>query len=201
MDKPADAQFPIHELLRARWSPRAFSDRPVAPSLLRSLWEAARWAPSCFNEQPWAFLVATKDQPEEFAKLLSCLVDANIVWAGQAPVLMISLAKMRFDESHKPNPHAWHDVGLASENLVIQAMTLGLMTHLMAGFSPEKVRTLYAVPEGYEPVAAMALGYPGSADGLPERLRERELAPRTRHPIASFVYGSQWGAPSPLTAE
>src|SRR5881628_695169 len=63
MDKPAQTDYPIEEILKRRWSPRAFSDRVVEPEKLRSLFEAARWAPSSFNEQPWSFIVATmKDQ-------------------------------------------------------------------------------------------------------------------------------------------
>ena len=49
MEKLAPTDFPIHDLLRRRWSPRAFADRPVEPEKLRSLLEAARWAPSSFN--------------------------------------------------------------------------------------------------------------------------------------------------------
>src|ERR1043166_1892318 len=79
--KEAAPAHPIHELIAKRWSPYAFEDRPVSIADLRSLFEAARWAPSSYNEQPWTYLVATRDQPAEFAKLLSCLVDGNQVWA------------------------------------------------------------------------------------------------------------------------
>src|SRR5262249_61528580 len=64
MDKTAKTEFPVHDLIRLRWSPRAFADRPVEPEKLRSLLEAARWAPSSYNEQPWAYLVARREQPE-----------------------------------------------------------------------------------------------------------------------------------------
>src|SRR5213593_4411938 len=120
MDKLAQAQYPIHDLLQKRWSPRAFSAQPVESDKLRSLWEAARWAPSSYNEQPWSFIVATKEDPAEHARLLSCLVEGNIQWAQHAPVLMVSVAKLYFDEDHERNRHAFHDVGLAAANLVIQ---------------------------------------------------------------------------------
>src|SRR5436190_24164282 len=96
MEKPAPADFPIHDLLKRRWSPRAFADRPVEPDKLRRLLEAARWAPSSYNEQPWAFIVATKDQPEQFERLLSCLVEFNQSWAKAAPVLMLTVAHQTF---------------------------------------------------------------------------------------------------------
>ena len=124
MEKPADTKHPIHNLLRRRWSPRAFSGRMVEANQLCSVLEAARWAPSSYNEQPWRFIVATKENPVEFDRLLSCLVEGNALWAQQAPVLMLSVAKLSFEKNDKANRHAIHDVGLAVENLVIQATVL-----------------------------------------------------------------------------
>src|SRR6266852_5507008 len=103
MENREKANFPIHDLLARRWSPRAFSDRPVEPEKLRSLLEAARWAPSSYNEQPWAYLVAIQEDPVEYARLLSVLVEGNVAWAQRAPVLMLSIAKLNFDRSSKPN--------------------------------------------------------------------------------------------------
>lgn len=200
MEKPADAQYQIHDLIKRRWSPRAFSDRPVEPGTLRSLLEAARWAPSSNNEQPWNFIVATKDNQAEFSRLLSCLVEGNSLWAQHAPVLMVSVARMSFEDDGKPNRHAFHDVGQAVANLLVQATALGLMAHQMAGFHPDKVRELYGVPKEFEPVAAMALGYPGDPQSLPERLRTRELAPRERKPLTGFVFTGRWGKTSSVVA-
>ena len=198
MEKPAETQYPIHDLLKRRWSPRAFSDRLVEPATMRSLLEAARWAPSSSNEQPWSFIVATKQDPAEYARLLSCLVEGNIQWAQHAPVLMVSVARLSFEENGKPNRHAFYDVGQAVANLIVQATALGLVVHQMAGFHPDKVRELFGVPEQYEPVAAIALGYPGDPQSLPERLRNRELAPRERKPLTEFVFSGRWGQTSPI---
>src|SRR5215208_4639816 len=112
MERLRDAAHPIHDLLRRRWSPRAFADRPVEREKLLSVMEAARWAPSSFNEQPWSFLVATKDRPDEHARMLECLAEKNQTWAKAAPVLMISVASLHFARNGKPNRHALHDVGL-----------------------------------------------------------------------------------------
>ena len=196
MEKPAETQYPIHELLRQRWSPRAFSDRRVEPDTLRSLFEAARWAPSSNNEQPWSFIVATKDDQAEHSRLLSCLVEGNSLWAQHAPVLMGSIARMSFEDDGKPNRHAFHDVGQAVANLIVQATALGLMAHQMAGFHPDKVKELYSVPKEFEPVAAIALGYPGDPQSLPDKLRTRELAPRERKHLTEFVFTGRWGKTS-----
>ncbi len=198
MEKPADVQYPIHDLIKRRWSPRAFSDRSIKPETLQSLLEAARWAPSSNNEQPWSFIVAAKDDPDEFGRLLSCLVEGNSLWAQHAPVLMVSVARLSFEDDGQPNRHAFHDVGQAVANLIVQATALGLMVHQMAGFHPDKVRELYSVPKEFEPVAAMALGYPGDPQSLSDKLKKRELAPRERKPITEFVFTGRWGRTSPV---
>lgn len=198
MEKPAETQFPIHDLLRRRWSPLAFADRLVEPEKLRSIVEAARWAASSFNEQPWGFIVATKQDEPEWSRLLSCLVEGNQVWAKQAPVLMVSVVKLTFGRNGESNRHAWHDVGLAVGNLVVQATSLGLSVHQMAGILPDKVRELYGIPHGFDPVAGLALGYVGDPDSLPEPLHQREQANRMRKPLTEFIFSTRWGQVSPL---
>jgi nitroreductase len=198
MDKPAPVDHPIEEILKQRWSPRAFSDRMVEPEKLQSLFEAARWAASSFNEQPWSFIVATKNNPAEYAALLNCLTEKNQQWAQLAPVLMVSVAKLKFEKNDKPNRHAFHDVGMAVANMIVQATAFGLYVHQMAGFSPERVREIYGVPEGFEPVAAIALGYAGDPSVLPEQFQQQELGPRLRKPIETFVFETKWGETSPI---
>lgn len=195
MNKRATTRYPIHDLHAERWSPRAFSARPVDHELLGSLFEAARWAPSCFNEQPWRFFVATQEEPERFALLRGLLVPANETWASHAPVLALSVAKLDFTRDEKPNRHAYHDVGLAVGALVSQAHAHGLYMHQMGGFDVERARTELAIPPGYDPVAMMAIGYLGDPEDLPEDLREREHAPRQRKPLGQLVFGSAFGQP------
>ncbi len=193
MDKPADTQYPIHELLSRRWSPRAFAERSVEPAKIQSLLEAARWASSCFNEQPWVFLMATVDKTTEHSQLLSCLAEGNRVWAKRAPLLMMTLAKSNFDHNSKPNRHALHDVGLAVGNLVVQATAMDLVVHQMAGIHPETIRESFAVPSEYEPVTGLAIGYSGDPQTLPSDVREREQAPRSRKRLEEFVFTKTWG--------
>lgn len=195
MEKPAETQSPIHDLLKRRWSPRAFAERPVEPEKLRSLFEAARWAPSSNNEQPWRFLVATKQNKADWDRLFTCLVEGNQKWAHQAPVLMLSVATLTFDDG-SANRHAFHDTGMAVENLIIQATAMGLFVHQMAGFRIDQARKECQIPDGCEPVAMIALGYPGDPATLADYLRERELRPRERNPIAEFVFSGTWGKPS-----
>lgn len=176
-------------------------DKAVEPAKLLSLLEAARWAPSSFNEQPWVFIVATKEQPEEYAKLLGCLVEANQAWAKAAPVLMISVAKLNFSKNNKENRCALHDVGIASAMMTLQAVELGLFTHGMGGIEVDKIREVYGIPEGYAPMAGWAIGYEGDPDLLEGGLREAELSPRTRKEQLEFVYGPVWGKSSDLVKD
>jgi nitroreductase len=192
--KPAPTQQPIHPLIRERWSPRAFSDRPVSQGDLDSLVEAARWAPSSMNEQPWAILIGDRaTDPEGHARILATLVPQNAVWAAKAPVLALTVARLTFLRHGRPNRHALFDTGQAIANLSLQATAMGLVLHQMGGFDADKARDLLAIPEGVEPVAAMALGYPGDPSDLPEELRQRELAPRTRRPTSEWAFGAKWG--------
>ena len=201
MQKPAPTHHPIHDLLRHRWSPRAFSDKPLSPDILRSLFEAARWAPSSNNEQPWAFLVATRDEPENHAKMLSTLVEFNQNWAKHAPVLAIAVSEMAFARTGKPNRNAFYDTGAAVAHLSVEATSQGLFMHQMAGFDPHKAIELFEIPNGWEPIAALVIGYPGDPDSLPETLREREIAPRERKPLSSFVMSGGWGKTAPFAKD
>jgi nitroreductase len=110
--------------------------------------------------------------------------------------LALSIATV--DRGGKPNRHAWHDVGLASENLVIQAVSMGLSAHMMGGFDADKARELYQIPPGNDPVAMMAIGYPGDPNSLPEGVRQKDLAPRQRKPLREFLFAGTWGQSAEL---
>jgi nitroreductase len=178
----------VSEIILSRRSPVAYSDRSVEPEKINTLFEAARWAPSSYNEQPWRFAYAVKEDPDEFRLFLDTLMEGNRVWAKNAPMLVLSLARMEFARNNRPNRHAFHDVGMAVGNLLIQATAMGLVVHQMGGFSLEKAKHNLSVQDGYEPVAMMTIGYQGKMDDLPEDLKSRELQPRIRKPLDELVY-------------
>jgi nitroreductase len=196
-EKPAPVDHPINELIRRRWSPRVFEEgRAVESEKMMSLLEAARWAPSCFNEQPWRFLVFEGPDTDAMKRAQGCLAEGN-AWALKAPVLLISVARDNFARNEKPNRTAEHDVGLATENLLLQAAELGLAAHGMAGFDTDRARREFQVPEGFTVLAMIAIGYPyrGRLDALDETARAKELAPRTRKPISKIAFRGKWDAP------
>ena len=198
MYKPADTKYPVHELIRNRWSPYAMSPKRIEPAVLGSLFEAARWSPSSYNEQPWCFFVATQDQPAEFAKLLGCLVEFNQGWAKNAFALALSCAKLAFDKNGKPNRHAYHDVGMATENIFLQAESHGLHCHGMAGFEEEKARSRFHIPAGWDPVAAFAIGHAAEGASADPKLAQRDQDPRVRKPLSDCVYTGAWGQSASL---
>ena len=198
--KNAATDNPILKLLAERWSPYCFEDRPVPEADLRSLFEAARWAASSYNEQPWNYLVATRENPLEFERLLACLVEANQSWAKSAPVLVLSVVSLQFAKNKQDNRAAVHDLGLAAGNLVVEATARGLAVHQMIGILPDKARQVYQIPEHFEAWTAMAIGYKADPTKLPDALRERDLTPRQRKRLSKFVFTGQWGQPSPLVA-
>ena len=196
MKKPASTDHPVHDLVRERWSPRAFAEKAVPADVLRSLFEAARWTPSSSNEQPWAFIVATKDDHATHSKLVSTLVEFNQLWAKHAPVMAIAVSELAFARNGDPNRNAFYDTGAAVAHLTTEATARGLFVHQMAGFDPQKTIELFSIPAGWEPIAAFVIGYPGDPQSLPETLRERELSPRTRKPLSEFVMSGSWGHPA-----
>jgi nitroreductase len=201
MQKLAPSEFPVHQLIRERWSPRAFADKPIPKDVLRSLFEAARWAPSSSNEQPWAYIVASRDDKENFEKMLSVLVEFNANWARSAPILALAVAHLTFAKSNAPNRNAQYDTGAATALLSVEATAHSLAVHQMAGFDPEKARQVFGIPAGWEALAAIAIGYPGDPASLPQPLKDREMAPRTRKPITEFVMTGGWGHTASFAAK
>jgi nitroreductase len=184
--RAAPTEFPILDVLAERWSPNAFSSRPVEEDKLKRLFEAARWAPSCSNEQPWNFVMAYRGTAE-FDRMAECLAEGNY-WAKAAPVLLLSVARMVFLRNGKPNRHGMYDTGAAVANLITQAVAEGLVSHQMAGYDAEKARAVLQIPADHEPCAMMALGYYGDHDSLEEKFRLRQEAPRQRKPQSEFVF-------------
>ncbi len=194
-EKPAATQEPIHDLIARRWSGRAFdASRPVSPQAIISLCEAARWAPSSYGDEPWRYLVWDKlADPMAWQRAFSCLAESNQIWVRRAPLLLLSLANKNFRHDGSANRFAQHDTGMASMALVLEAVALGLMAHQMGGFDSTKIRTEFEIPEEFNCMAMIAIGYPAGADILDGNLKERELAPRSRQPLGAHFFAGAWG--------
>ncbi|MDF1571638.1 MAG: nitroreductase family protein [Bacteroidales bacterium] len=177
----------IHHIISDRWSPVAFSGKPVEQEKLDALFEAARWAPSSFNAQPWKFMVAPKGG-NLYPVLFELLFDTNKQWAITAPVLALSMAEMVPPGRIKENRFAFHDTGMAVANLLAQATASGLMVHQMGGYDAEGAKKVLNLPVRYEPAAMIAIGYKGDPSELPSEIASREKNVRTRLPLSEFVF-------------
>ncbi|HNV27767.1 MAG TPA: nitroreductase family protein [Cyclobacteriaceae bacterium] len=187
MSKSNQVEYPVAELIEQRRSRRAYSTNPIEHEKIKSLFEAARWAPSSMNEQPWTYVYATRDQPDLWNKLLELLNESNRVWAINAPLLIFSLARKTHMRNGANNALARYDTGAANTLLSIQATQLGLNVHQMGGYDRQKAIESLNIPEAYEPIVIMAIGYPGDPDSLSENLKLREEAPRERYTQEFFV--------------
>jgi nitroreductase len=196
--KNAKTDHPILPALAERWSPYGFESRPVSPADLGSLFEAARWAASSYNEQPWNYIVATRENSEEFARLVSCLVELNQAWAKTAPVLVLGVVSLRFAKNNQENRAAVHDLGLASGNLAVEATVRGLSVHQMIGILPDTARKVFQIPAHFEAWTALAIGYKADPSSLADDVKRRDLSPRQRKPLSEFVFTGRWGLASPL---
>jgi nitroreductase len=188
MQKSNQVEHPILDLIKNRRSTRVFSHQPIEPEAISSLFEATRWAPSSTNEQPWLYIYATRDQAELWNLLFDCLNEGNKLWAKDAPLLILSLARKNFSRYPGANAHAMYDLGGANSFLSLQAVEMGLQVRQMAGFNHQRTMDRVRIPEAtYEVGVFMAVGYPGDPETLPEKLKARELAPRERFLQAEFV--------------
>lgn len=182
----AQTSAPVIDTLAERWSPRAFDAEHALPEgALRGIFEAARWAPSAANTQPWRFILARRGG-ESFAKIEQTLMGNNRLWAGLAAALVVNIAETADEEGAK-RTWAEYDLGQAVAHLSVQAHAEGLYTHQMGGFDRDAIRAAFDLDERLEPVSITAIGALGSIDALPDPLREREEAPRSRKPLEELL--------------
>jgi nitroreductase len=192
MKKPALNKYPILDSFKHRWSPRAYSDKPVEKEKLRSIFEAARWAPSARNEQPWRFILGQKGD-KTWEKIFESLDAWNQEWTKRAPVLVANVAKTFYEYKHLNNETALYDTGQAVAMMVTEAVNQGLIGHQMGGFNREKAIKLFQIPDGYRPMSVTAIGYYGNASLLPEDMYNSEIEDRKRFPLNDLVFSGSFG--------
>ncbi|QJA00161.1 MULTISPECIES: nitroreductase family protein [unclassified Leifsonia] len=177
---------PLIPALAERWSPRAFDPTAVVPeTALTAALEAARWSPSASNTQPWRFIVARRGSAE-FDTIASALMGFNQAWAGSASALIVAIAEME-DAEGTPRRWATYDLGQAVAHLSVQAHHDGLHVHQMGGFDVDALRSAFDIEERFVPTSVSAIGILGDPEALPDPLRERELAPRSRAALDEIV--------------
>lgn len=182
---------PLSTVIRNRQSSKNYDpDKSISPEIIRSLLEAARWAPSSNNRQPWFYLVFDDRVRKERNQARECLTRGN-AYARTAPLLIMAIAE-EVNPDGKKNAKALHDLGLANENLFLQATSMGLHCRPMGGFDTQKARLFFSIPEGYTPTILIALGYPPPILTTPPEMQEIDEEPRSRKPIEKFARLGNW---------
>jgi nitroreductase len=183
--------YPVHPLIASRWSPRAYDAKPVEHEKLQHIFEAARWAASSSNLQPWFFLLGFKGD-EVYEKIFATLVEFNQLWAVNAPVLVLAIAKTT-NPKGQPNTASAYDLGQSVATLGLQAMSEGVYVHQMGGFDADAAAVSLAIPEDHKVMVAFAMGYRGDVDQLHPNLQQMEISPRSRRPVGESVFTGSFG--------
>ena len=192
--KPAQTSVPVHPLIAARWSPRALDpEGQVGDESLRAMLEAARWAPSSGNTQPARYLVGRRGD-DTYQRIFELLSKRNKGWAWSAAVLMLCCMVTTNEKGRLPVPE--YGTGLASQNLVLQAVAEGVVAHQMGGFDKEGAKLSFSLPADVEPLVVIAVGALGPAEMLDDERRAKELAPRHRKPLSEIAFTGEWGMPA-----
>ena len=188
VSKPATTIVPISALIANRFSPRVFDEtHTLSHGDLLAFGEAVRWAPSSNNAQPWKFAFLTRDS-EEF-KLISehGLTGFNQTWAPKASMLAVVMAnKIRPDGKEWDKAIVYYNAGLASQQLVFEAESMGLKAHYMGGIIHDMVQEIVDVKDVYI-VNIIAVGLQASHENVSAEMQERELQPRERKPLMEII--------------
>ena len=191
MSRRAETSQPILETLATRWSPRSFdASVEIDDAAVTAMLEAARWSPSSSNSQPWRFIV-TRRGTANFEQVFESLGGFNRDWAGNASLLVVALYDTTF-AAERHTRWAQYDLGQAVSHLVTQVHAMGYFAHQMGGFQAATIEERFELPDGVHPLTLIAVGSLAAPEALPETLRERELAPRSRKPLEELVLLRDW---------
>lgn len=192
-EKQTPTAYEIHPLIKDRWSPRAFAETPITETEIKTLLEAGRWAPSSNNLQPWRIIWGLEGT-EVYDRIFDCLVEFNQSWVKGAPALMLGAFKKDMKDGEKENFHALHDLGLFMGNVSVQATSMGIALHQMAGIDFKKAGKEFGFPDNYHVATGIAIGrFGGNAETLPEDLQEQETkVTRERKPQDTFAFNGNF---------
>jgi nitroreductase len=184
--KIANTQYPVIDLIKNRWSPRSFSAQPIKEEDLLTILEAGSWAPSANNTQPWKQVYAFNGTAG-FEKIWLGLLPGNQPWTKHAAVLLVSIGIKELPDTQQKNAYYMHDAGMFHSFLLLQAHTMNISGHIMAGIDKNKLAELLQLPANEEVISVIALGYADDAEKLQEPFKTRETTARSRKPLTEFT--------------
>ena len=157
----------FQELIRNRYSVRAYRPDPVPKEVLGQLLEAARLAPTASNRQPFRIIVVpTAGRESELLRIY------DPQWFVQAPLVICvcsvpeeAWTRRRYDGKS----YADVDAAIVMDHLILAATEAGLGTCWIAAFDPAAAREILELPAGVEPLLFTPLGYPADRPKFKER--------------------------------
>jgi nitroreductase len=167
------------ELIKKRYSVRAYKPDPVEEEKLQQVLEAARLAPTAANRQPFQLVVLhTEGRKEELGQIY------GRDWFVQAPLIICACGVPGVGWVRRDDGKSYTDVDVAivMDHVVLAATALGLGTCWIAAFDPKAARNVLALPDDVEPIAFTPLGYPAD-----------EPKPKQRKPLSELVRYERWG--------
>lgn len=179
----------VVKLLNKRLATRSISTDPLTEEIIGELIEAVRLTPSCFNKQPWNYLFVTSDEGRRKAGQI--FTGGNTSWAPRAPLIVVGYSRPE-DDCQLEDGREYHqfDLGMSVMNLMLAATERGLVARPMAGFDVDKARELLNIPAGYQPMIAIAIGYPSDDEShLPDYFKGKSGELRVRKRVEEIVKG------------
>ena len=158
----------LFEAIKERRSIRNYEDKKVGSEIIGMLLEACRWSPSAGNRQPWEVIVV--DDPETIEKLARASLDQT--WMTTAPLVLamcinLNIAKGNYGE--RSEMYALETMGMAIQNVMLTAHSLGLGTCCVSAFEENEVMDILNCMKIIRPVALITVGYPTEEPPAPER--------------------------------
>jgi nitroreductase len=165
------------ELVRERYSVRAYKPDPVENEKLETVLEAARLAPTAANRQPFQVIVIHTDGREE--ELLDIYGQE---WFVEPPLVICACGLVGQAWTRRDGKsYVDVDVAIAMDHLILAAADEGLGTCWIGAFNPDAARAVLGLPDGVEPIAFTPLGYPAD-----------EARPKRRKPLDELVRHERW---------
>jgi len=173
----------VMETIKNRRSIRKYEDKTVSEEAVKKLLESVQWAQSWANTQCWEVIVVRGQEIKE--KLSEAVLKGNPAQKSvtAAPVVLVVCAKLKSSGFYKDvvttkfGDWFMFDIGIAAQNICLQAQDMGLGAVVMGLFDHNKVADILGVPEGYEVVTMIPVGYPAK----PAAPKRREIEEFTHY--------------------
>lgn len=176
----------LSEIFIKRHSGKNFEAMELTEEHYKALIQSARWTPSSYNDQPWNFIFCDRyKNPEAYEKIINSIYGQD--WVENVQLFVITIVRHNFHYNQKENEWALYDTGAAALSMSLQASEMGLMAHQIGGFDREEIQREFNLPDGFQPITIIAIGYENTA------IDSSEEEPRTRYPIEKNFFLGEWG--------